>query len=581
MNPSEKTPEKSSAARATSSTDRRRNRKKSTWLFVGAAVLAIGLLAGGVTLAYPGIKAARARQHAAEAESALRKGDLESAGTKVKAALAMGPKLPEVLRAAARYCSLQGDPTGINYYQMILATPAGTLADKTNLIALAHATSRLGPAREELRKMLTANSNDVVALRYLVENHILGKDRDRAIKTAAIGLKANPTNAWFQLTLGSLLIDDPRGGKYQDEGRRLLFSLAIGKGPEHIDAQNRIAQAQDLTKAEAAVLQKQIQSRTNLTHDDEVLIYDLRRRQNPDQAAALVKEAVNRYAREDPTAGLAAVLTWAAKGKQFAPILASLPAAAAETNRWVAPTYAAVLAESGKWAELEKFVSGGESFIGKTLAAGFRARVAMAKGNTKEAEALFRSLGGTQEIPVLDARILAQQAEAAGLPGVAVEIYQRLATDPAITLEAARQCVRLLGALEDIKQIREVAGRLAKAFPQEDTLVAEAAWANLVANEEIPEAWAALLRLHEKTPSDPNWRFGLALAELKMDRPQKALALIQESAAAAKSLSPRMQLSQVLTLGANQQRDAAQRLARQIELKRLRPAERALLTPWL
>lgn len=584
MNPSDSPAAKAGnrpASEHGSSSARRRSANRRRWLIIGGVVVLLGVLAGIAKLVYPGIKLARARQNAAEAQSAMRNGDLETAGNKVKTALAMGPQLPEVLRAAARYCSLRTDPAGIAYYQMLLATPAGTMADRTNLIVLAHATSRLNPARDQLKEMLLANSNDTVAMRLLVENHLLAQDRDRAIKVAAIALKTYPTNSWFQLTLGSLLIDDPRGGKYQDEGRRLLFSLAIGQSPEKVAAQNRIAESQDLTKAEASVLQKQIQARTNRTVSDEVLIYDLRRRQTPDQAAEIVTEAVSRYVKEDPTLGLATVVTWAAKGKQFPAILASLPTSIAQTNRGVAPIYAGVLAASGKWADLEKFVDAGEASMGKTLAAGFRARIAMSQGNAKEAEAQFRSLGGTKDVSVMDARFLAQQAEAAGLPNVAVDIYQRLAADPAIAVEAARQCVRLMSELEDLKQIRELASRLSKAFPNDDGIVAESAWANLVANEDVPDAWGVMSRLHEKTPTNPVWTYGLAMAELKMDRPQKALALIQDLTIPFKSLSPRMQVTHVVILAANQQRDAAQRMARQVDLKRLRPAERALLTPWL
>ncbi len=580
MNPSEKMPASAGQGHSNAS-GRRAAEKKRRWLLIGGSVVLLGLLAVGAKLAYPGIKTSRARQHAAEAESALRKGNLELAGTKVKTALAMGPKLPEVLRAAARYCALRGDPAGITYFQMLLATSAGTMADRTNLISLAHATGRIGPARDQLREMLASNSNDAVAMRFLIENHLLALDQEKAVLSAAFALKAHPTNTWFQLTLGSLLIDDPRGDKYQDEGRRLLFSLAIGQSADRLAAQNRIAQAKDLTKPEASVLQKQIQSRTNRTIDDEVIIYDLRRRQAPDKAADIVGEAINRYRREDPGLGLTAVVTWAAKGKQYVPITAALPAAEAATNRLVAPIYAAVLSAKKEWADLEKFVGAAESAIGKTLTAGFRARVAMAQGDRREAERLFRSLGGEKDVSIIDARILAEQAESAGLPGVAVEIYQRLSAEPSIAYDAARQCVRLLGSLEDIAQIREVAGRLAKAFPQEDGVALEAAWANLVANQDIAESWEVMSRLHLKASSNQGARFGLALAELKMDRPQKALALIQESKTPFPSLSPRMQLAQVMTLGANQQRDAAKRLASQIDLSRLRQAERAMVTPWL
>ncbi len=509
--------------------------------------------------------------------SALRKGDLVAAGGKVKTALAMAPKEPETLRAAAEFCRLRADPAGINYYRLLLGSGEGGLAEKTNLIQLAHSTKRLQPAREVLREMLLANSNDTLALKYLVENHLLAGDIERAIKASALALKNDPTNAWFQLTLGSLLMDDPRGGKYQDEGRKLLFSLAISQRPESRAAQNRISRSPNLTKPEMAILQRQIESRTNKGLADDVLIYDLRQRQNPDNSAEIVHEALSRYVKEDSGLGLATMIGWAASGRQYSAVLKAVPAAMAQTNSSLAPHYSAVLAASEKWEELEGFLATSEPSIGKVLTAGFRARLAMARGNKAEAEAQFRSLGSVKEVSILDARILAEQAETAGLPEVAVDIYQRISAEPGAAIDAARECLRLLSRIEDQFKLREVAGRLNRMFPNDDNLSAELAWANLVAGQDLPEAFTVLSRLHEKAPTNPVWTYALAMSELRLGRTAKALELVQSTAIAPKNRTPRMQLVHALVLAANDQREAGRRAAREVNMARLRPAEQALL----
>lgn len=539
----------------------------------------VGLVVLGVVakFIYPKIKLARGRQNAAEAMSALRKGDLVAAGGKVKTALAMAPKEPETLRAAAEFCRLRADPAGINYYRLLLGSGEGGLAEKTNLIQLAHSTKRLQPAREVLREMLLANSNDTLALKYLVENHLLAGDVERAIKASALALKTDPTNAWFQLTLGSLLMDDPRGGKYQDEGRKLLFGLAISQRPESRAAQDRIARSPNLTKAEMAILQKQIEARTNRILDEEILIYDLRQRQRPGDGAEIAVEALSRYVKEDPGVGLATAIGWAASGRQYASVLKAVPASLAQTNAAVASHYSAVLAADQKWDELEHFLSVAESSIGKVLTAGFRARLAMARGNKPEAEAQFRSLGSVKEVPIMDARILAEQAESAGLPEVSVDIYQRIAAEPGAAIDAGRECIRLLGRIEDQFKLREVAGRLARMFPNDDLLGAELAWANLVAGQDLPEAFTVLSRLHEKAPANPVWTYALAMSELKLGRTAKALELVQSTAVAPKNRTPRMQLVHALVLAANDQREAGRRAAREVNMTRLRPAEQALL----
>lgn len=293
------------------------------------------------------------------------------AGSKVKTALAMAPKEPETLRAAAEYCLQRSDPAGINYYQILIGTPVGGLAEKPNLINLAHATKRLQPAREVLREMLLANSNDTLALRYMVENQPLAGDVERAIKASALALKTDPTNTWFQLTLGSLLMDDPRGGRYQDEGRKLLFSLAINQRQDSRAARNRIARSPNLTKPEMAILQRQIEARTNRVLEDHMLVFDLRQRQNPEEGARIVVEALKRYMQEDAHIGLATVMGWAASGRHYDPILRTVPAPFAQTNTSIAPLFSALLAAAEKSDELDHFLEAAESSIGKVLVAGF------------------------------------------------------------------------------------------------------------------------------------------------------------------------------------------------------------------
>jgi tetratricopeptide (TPR) repeat protein len=326
-----------------------------------------------------------------------------------------------------------------------------------------------------------------------------------------------------------------------------------------------------------AVLQRQIQGRPDRSTEDEILLYDLRQRQNPEDAAKIVTEALTRYLTEDPNDGLPQVVGWAASGRQFESILRALPSKVAQTNAGVAPLYAGVLAASDQWDELERFLLSSESTIGKILSTGFRARLAMARGNRPEAESLFRSLGTVKEVPIIDAQILAEQAEAAGLPEVAVDIYQRIANNPGATIDASLKSLRLLSSLEDVAQVRELSKRLARIFPQAEYLAGEFAWANLVVGEDVAESRDTFGKLSEKTPSNPTWRYCLAYAELKMGRTSKALELIQGAGVPLKDLGPRMVVVHALVLEANDQRDAAKRTATMVDLKRLRPAERSLL----
>ena len=94
-------------------------------------------------------------------------------------------------------------------------------------------------------------------------------------------------------------------------------------------------------------------------------------------------------------------------------------------------------------------------------------------------------------------------------------------------------------------------------------------------------AMTTLGRLTEARPDQPGWRFGLALATWRKGDVQAALNLIEQAGQDWDKLDHRCRTVYVVVLGANQQRAAARRLARQIPTERLSVQEKALLTPWL
>ncbi len=61
-------------------------RTRRIWMIAIGSAVAVAVLAVAAKIAYPKIKLARGRQNAAEAMSALRKGDLTVAGAKVNRA---------------------------------------------------------------------------------------------------------------------------------------------------------------------------------------------------------------------------------------------------------------------------------------------------------------------------------------------------------------------------------------------------------------------------------------------------------------------------------------------------------------
>ena len=128
---------------------------------------------------------------------------------------------------------------------------------------------------------------------------------------------------------------------------------------------------------------------------------------------------------------------------------------------------------------------------------------------------------------------------------------------------------------------RSTLQRLNLFMPGDDHVAGERAWLEAVFGDQTEWAMATMDRLMTTHPDQPEWRFGLALAKWRKGDAATALNLLEESAPAWDRLEPRWQVVYVVLLGANRQREAARRFARQIPLERLRLQEKALLTGWL
>ena len=92
--------------------------------------------------------------------------------------------------------------------------------------------------------------------------------------------------------------------------------------------------------------------------------------------------------------------------------------------------------------------------------------------------------------------------------------------------------------------------------------------------------WAAV-RMLEVQPQETQWKFLMALALLREQRPSEALTIIETLSPEWNELRPRWQAVYVAVLGANDQREAARTFAAKIRLDALRSAEEELIKPYL
>ena len=122
--------------------------------------------------------------------------------------------------------------------------------------------------------------------------------------------------------------------------------------------------------------------------------------------------------------------------------------------------------------------------------------------------------------------------------------------------------------------------RLRQFQPNSLELADLISWFELVTRQRIAVNAAAAKERVNKEPQSDRFRLTLALAELRQDNPEAALALLEGKNLDRTNAPPRARLLYVAALGAAGQRQTAQRLAQVLDLTPFKPEEIELIRPW-
>ncbi len=553
------------------------------FLILVGVVLAIGVAA---KIAYSPGKAWWGRRQARASEVLWNGGDMAGAGQRLKAALHYGPRDPEVLRWAARYCARAGLPQGLTYFEMLLGLPQSTRADRIDYIELALNLNRIDLAGVEITRMLAVEPDALDLLHLLIRQQRGARDIDGAIRTSRHTVLLKPADERNQFVLGSLLLEKRSVPALVGEGRRLLIGLVVANGTTAGRAVSRLAAAGGLGRGEIEVLLKWLASHPPTAMADRLLAVDLRLMANPQDSNRLVAQTVRSLEPEFQTTNLPVVINWATSRGGSAALLETLPVGAAATNKTTLGLRAVILANLQQWNELETLLTANESRFEKFILESLRGRIAFARGRYSEAQPHFEAAMDAPGVRVVQLRTFARELEAIGDTLMAARSLRRAMVlavrsgDATVVLNAGLEVLRLLGPTDESEIIRDTLHQLNDALPGDDALAGERAWFDLFYVDQIAKASETARRLRARHPEDPQWRFLVALGELRVGRAVEALQAIEEQPVTGSAMRPRWKAVYVAALGAGGRREAARRLAIQIPDDGLKSIERRLVDPW-
>lgn len=547
--------------------DIRDTTRRFVFLLVSLAVLAlVGLL--GARPAYRWFKSQRALAMVAQGEAAALNNDWTQVGRVVQTTLRLAPEEIRVLRLAARYGSRENLPAGLNYWQMVQAKEPLSLDDQYDYASVAVNLGRTDLSAQLLQSLVATNQIDPKVLRLVVIHSQAVGSMNEAINAARRWVSEAPGNEEAENALANLLFGRPNPAERR-EGRGLLWGLALGKSRFSTNAVEKLAASPELSQGENLVLLKQIENRP----DQMVTSYVLRIKLTPDQKAELVNSMVKAVLEDGSAPLLAAAASWLADNNQGPRVLDVLPMKIAEKNPVLMTGRLQALLENGQTAEVKRFLELDTSKVEAFMLHCLRAYAAQKEGKPQLMAGHFENaLAAAGGVPSR-LRFVAGYAERIGQPVAAISAYKRLMAWPPATLESAQNILRLASALNDTRTLRESTSQLSNYLPGDRGVAILDAYLGALLQDTSVRAKENLLRLLGDKPNEADAVLALALIELRTGESQSALARLEKLPPSWVQVTPQNAAVYAAVLGANEQREAARRLARSLDVSKLRPEE--------
>ena len=324
--------------------------------FLAAAVIAViaSTLIFGPPL-YRAAKAQRALGLARECEKFLATDDMHGAGNRIKAALALAPMEPPVLRAAARFCSKYYIRQGLSYWEMLAATPAMNREDRIGYAEFALNLQRSDLAVKQIERIMRDNEKDSEGMRLTVRFLTLSGKVNDAILMARNWVDAQPGDDLAAFTLATRLIYRPDPVERAD-GRRQLWTLALGEGPQSRAATQILIPNTELSRGENEALIAALLNRKAKRIEDRLAAFSIRIKLDPAQKPGQIRLAHAELTPSTPDLDLSQVADWLIDQDAIPAALDLLPVEKVRDSAVLLATRLRALSLAGRWTEVGEFI---------------------------------------------------------------------------------------------------------------------------------------------------------------------------------------------------------------------------------
>ena len=524
------------------------------------------------------LRVVRARTQAQAANQLLHDQKFTEAQRVLRTAIEMAPNDPEVLRLTAEWCTQVNSPDGLIYWDRLAQLVPPTRADLLKKLDLSLALQRLDISRDLLKRLLSQDARDRELLVRAIQFHRQTGQMADAIQVARMALATLPSDSQIQLLLGELLTESTDANA-RKEARQLLWSVALDNSPWRAAAVDQLAQNRDLSRDDRLLLIHTLEARQPVALSDRLLALTLR--------LPLATQPEEVWRRADILPGQFPGLTnqidialWLAGAGATPRSVALIPSNSAATNAYAAFGTLEILIRAREWPRVHSLIQQDPVALPSSAKEAALGVIAAATGTATDATGYFANAIQKAAGRPVEMILVANYAELAQQPALAAQaLLQAAELNPSLTITLCRRAIHLLTAIDDTAISRRIIEKLADYLPREPSMLLERSWLDALFNEQLPRARSSLSQITNHPAVGQDARVTLALVDFRRGESGSALAQLEGLGVDPNTLAPRLRAAYATILQANQQREAARRLAQSIPAGKLSSKEAELLTP--
>ncbi len=549
-----------------------RKRRGRRWILLTASVLAV-IVAG--TIAYRWFKGQRAERFAAAGDAFVAADKWNDAAVQYRVALQLDPSNYHGLSGAARLASKAERPEALELWQKVLALPQCTIRDREDYAELLIKTNRLNLAEKVIDPLLKDNP-DTKALQLAARYSRKIGDNVKASEYLRVASKRAPDDDAPRFQLAEVLAQSTDAAD-QAEARKILWELAARPNVYKKAAVEALAAAPELTTDERKRLLQELTALAPKTAKDDLLAADIRIQLQPDEAARVYREEVERW-RNGQSQELLDLARWLNAHQQPELVLSTFPIERVLEDNQLLLARLDALATLQRWNDIDGVLNRTDVTLDPSVIESFRARTALERNANLDAEVHWNHAISLAASDPYKLRFVANFAEQSRATAAALKAYEQLARFPEHADFAYHGTQRVSQRSGDTAAQRAAMSKISARAPEDPNAADQLAYLNLLLGEDVDQNFAVAKKLAEQYPSRLSYRVTAALGYLRQHDPASAMAQFKGPVSIDwKRTLPAWRAVYAAALLASDRNDEARDIIATIPRDRLNPQEHELI----